>query len=145
YLPKHYQTGHQALSPDRIAEHGFALLITVEPESGLPFVTHQPLLYDREAGPHGRLLGHIARANPQWRHFAAGKQALAVFQGPHAYVSPTWYTVKPAVPTWNYAAVHAYGTPRLIEDEAAVRALLARLARTYEAGNPLPWSMADEP
>src|SRR5262249_17526889 len=145
YVPKHFQADDEAVLAELIAAHGFALLITVAPESGQPFVTHQPLLYDAAVGPHGRLLGHIARANPQWQHFASGRQALAVFQGPHAYVSPTWYTVRPAVPTWNYAAVHAYGTPRIIEDETRVRALLAPPAPTHHAPHPPPLSLADQP
>lgn len=144
YVPKHFQTDDPATLSELIRRHGFAVLVTVD-NDGLPFVTHQPLLFEPEGGPHGRLLGHIARANPQWQHFANGKPVLAVFQGPHAYISPNWYQVRPAVPTWNYAAVHAYGTPRIVEEPAAVRALLERLARTYEQGNAKPWTLADEP
>jgi transcriptional regulator len=144
YVPAHFREDDADTLAALMAAHSFALLVTVD-TAGLPFATHQPLLYERDGGPHGRLLGHIARANPQWRHFASGKPALAVFQGPHAYISPSWYQVRPAVPTWNYAAVHAYGTPRIIDDQAAVRRLLERLVRTYESGQPAPWSLGHEP
>ncbi len=125
-----------------IGRHGFATLITSV--DGTPFATHIPLLLDAARGPHGTLVGHVARANPHWRHFGRG-EALAVFTGPHAYVSPAWYATGPAVPTWNYAAVHAYGTPAVLTDQAAVRALLARMVATYEAGAATPWSMSTLP
>lgn len=92
----------------------------------------------------GTLLAHVARPNPQWRHFG-GRHARAVFQGAHAYVSPSWYGVHPSVPTWNYVAVHAYGVPAVIEDEARVRGLLERLTDTYEAGRPTPWRVEGLP
>jgi transcriptional regulator len=89
----------------------------------------------------------MARANPQWRDFArlaeAGREALVVFQGPHSYISPTWYGAGPPnVPTWNYVAVHAYGLPRVIDDAAQVRALLERLVETHESKLSPPWSTA---
>lgn len=106
--------------------------------------SHLPLLIDREAGPRGTLLGHFARANPQWRH-AAGREVLVVFTGPHAYISPQWYEAERVVPTWNYIAVHAYGRLELIEEAAQVRDLLARMVRHYEASRPRPWSLDDQP
>jgi transcriptional regulator len=144
YVPAHFREDDPATLAALMQAHSFALLVTVDAD-GLPFATHQPLIYERGDGNHGRLLGHIARANPQWQHFASGKPALAIFQGPHAYISPRWYEVRPAVPTWNYAAVHAYGAPRIIEDATQVRALLERLVETYEAGQQKPWSLAEEP
>ncbi|HEY9548738.1 MAG TPA: FMN-binding negative transcriptional regulator, partial [Kiloniellaceae bacterium] len=98
-------------------------------------------------GPDGTLLAHMARANPQWRDFAAlaeaGQEALVVFQGPHSYISPTWYGAGPPnVPTWNYVAVHAYGLPEIIEEPAAARALIERLVARQEAGLAPPWSTA---
>ena len=144
YIPAHFEENDPAALAALMAAHSFALLITVDGD-GLPFVTHQPLLYDARHGAKGRLIGHIARANPQWQHFASAKPVLAVFQGPHAYISPSWYANRPAVPTWNYAAVHVYGTPRIIEDQARVRTMLDRRAQTYEAGNAKPWRLADEP
>jgi transcriptional regulator len=123
-----------------VEQNSFGLLVSQV--DGRPFATHLPLLLEPTAGPHGTLVGHMARANPQWRELA-GQTALAVFSGPHAYVSPTWYATEVAVPTWNYVAVHAYGRPRLLADAAAVRALLERIVREFE--DPLPagerWSM----
>ena len=139
--------------PQRIAEviarFNFALLVTALPgkasgqASGrAPTATHLPFLYDAERGPHGTLIAHMAKANPHWRDFAglaeAGGEALVVFWGPHAYVSPSWYGPGDAVPTWNYIAVHAYGTPRPIADAAEVRAMLERLVATHEAGAAAP-------
>src|SRR5262245_55708329 len=87
-----------------IEAYSFGLLVSTH--QGGPFASHLPLLLEREAGPHGTLLGHMARANPQW-HDLDGQEVLAVFSGPHAYVSPTWYESEQVVPTWNYVAVHA--------------------------------------
>ncbi|MBI2301132.1 MAG: FMN-binding negative transcriptional regulator, partial [Armatimonadetes bacterium] len=94
-------------------------------------------LLDRARGPHGTLRGHVARANPQARQLTEAV-ALAIFLGPHAYISPTWYQTRPAVPTWSYVTVHAYGTPRLLDD-AATATLLDDLVRKHEAGLPEPW------
>jgi transcriptional regulator len=106
--------------------------------------TPLPLLLDESEREHGVLYGHVARANPQWRSAPVG-EALAIFMGPDAYVSPSWYATKQAtgkvVPTWNYVAVHAYGVPALIEDPERVTAFLGRLVRTHEAGRPEPWTM----
>ena len=90
----------------------------------------------------------MARANPQWQDFAkladGGGEALVIFQGPHAYVSPNWYGPGAAVPTWNYVAVHAYGPPQIMDDPARVRALLDRLVRVQETDSQTPWSMASQ-
>jgi len=137
YLPKAFQVFDLRLLGDFIESHSFATLVSVV--DGLPFATHLPLLFDRTQSPQGALLGHIARANPQWRAFDGLQQALAIFQGPHAYVSPSWYARSPAVPTWNYTAVHVYGAPRIIEDAQAFSDLLDRLIAFYEAGMPKPW------
>jgi transcriptional regulator len=84
----------------------------------------------------------MARANPQWHNFAADQEVLVIFQGPHSYVSPSWYEVELSVPTWNYAVVHAYGTPRLITDHGEFYALLDTLVRTHEAQFATPWRFA---
>jgi transcriptional regulator len=108
---------------------------------GRPFATHLPLLLRRDRGEHGTLLGHVARANQQRLDLEGGQEALAIFQGDHAYVSPSWYETYPAVPTWNYATVHAYGVPRVIHDDAVVRETLRALVDTYESGSESPWTM----
>jgi transcriptional regulator len=115
----------------------FATLVTAAGE--VPFATHVPLLLEqRTDGPV--LLGHVARANPHWRAFDGARQSLAIFHGPHAYVSPSWYENHPSVPTWNYIAVHVYGTPRVRDDEPWLAHLLERLVVKYESTMPEPWS-----
>ena len=138
YIPKPFQVTDPEVLAAFIRAHSFATLISAV--DGAPFATHLPLLLDQGAAPQGRLLGHVARANPHWQAFDGQREALAIFHGPHAYISPTWYTATPAVPTWNYAAVHVYGAPRLIEGEAQLAALVDRLVATYEAAQPKPWS-----
>ena len=83
----------------------------------------------------------MARANPQWRQFDAGRDVLVVFSGPHAYVSPTWYETHPAVPTWNYAAVHVHGRPRIINEPDAAKAIIKQLVERHEADQLTPWRM----
>jgi len=116
--------------------NSFAVL-TTHGADGLS-ANHLPLLLDAEFGPRGRLFGHLARANPQWRH--AESEALAIFSGPHAYVSPTWYEEEGTVPTWNYIAVHAYGRLQIVEDEDALLEILRRSVETYESAMPAPWA-----
>ena len=136
YIPEHFKE----TNPERIAElvecYPFGALVTAP--NGVPFVSHLPFLLESTVGAHGKLLGHMARANPQWQHLAASSEVLAVFQGPHAYVSPSWYS-SPGVPTWNYAVVHLYGKPRLIEGEAELEALITRLTNIHESQMPSPW------
>ena len=144
YIPKHFVIAENAASHRVIAENGFGELVTVD-AAGAPFASHLPFLLDPARGPNGTLIAHMARANPQWQHFANGKSALAMFHGPHAYVSPAWYATHPAVPTWNYSIVHAYGTAEPIEDVAELERLVARLADHHEAGAATPWRLADQP
>lgn len=136
YMPRHFAEDDRATLHRLIRDYGFGLLITAI--DGVPFASHLPLLLDAERGEHGTILGHVAKPNPQWRGFDGATQALAVFQGPHAYVSPSWYATQPAVPTWNYAVVHAYGRPRVLDDALAT---VRRLADSHEAGLPEPWSV----
>jgi transcriptional regulator len=136
YVPAHFAVEDRATLFAFMMKHSFALLVS--DANGSPFATHLPLLLDPDAGPNGTLRGHVARANPHWQHLA-GQRALAVFSGPHAYVSPTWYQAENTVPTWNYAAVHASGTCELIEDEAELLRLLGELVTIYESGMPTPW------
>src|SRR5438132_1080087 len=94
-------------------ENSFATLVTGA--GGELCATHIPILLDPNRGKFGTLTGHVAKANTHWESLRGNVEALVIFQGPHAYVSPSWYKTQ-AVPTWNYVAVHAYGRPRLIED-----------------------------
>lgn len=126
-----------------MAAHSFALLTSLQ--EGRLFATHLPLLVETgvSCGEFGALVGHVARANPQWRDLAAA-ETLAVFSGPHAYISPTWYAAENVVPTWNYVAVHAYGTAELIDEEASVLEVLRRTVDVYERTREQPWSYAED-
>jgi len=99
-------------------------------------------LLEADRGPSGTIVGHLARANPQWRNFSPEREVLVIYQGPHAYVSPTWYTTSDAVPTWNYVAVHAYGRPSLVEDETGLYRIVAETVRVYEAQFDYAWELA---
>ena len=142
YIPSHFAEDDPKLLHGLIRDHSFGLLISVV--DGAPFATHLPFLLDDERGPHGTLVAHMARANPHWQAFAAGGESLVVFQGPHAYITPSWYAPGNNVPTWNYAAVHAYGVARVIDDPAAVRAVPERLTALHEASFAEPWQLADQ-
>jgi len=121
-------------------QHGFGMLVSQH--DAIPFATHLPLLLEREVGEFGCLVGHVARANPQWRQ-ANGQTVLAVFSGPHLYVSPTWYEAEQVVPTWNYVAVHAYGRLQIIDDAPALTAMVSRLVEKYERSMPHPWGLGE--
>jgi transcriptional regulator len=138
YIPTAFEETDQGKLHDFIASHSFGLLISTQ--TGEPFASHLPFLLERGTGPHGTLVGHMARANPQWQGLD-GQQVLAVFSGPHAYVSPSWYETEDVVPTWNYVAVHAYGTCRLVEDLEEVTPILAASVATFERSMPKPWSL----
>jgi transcriptional regulator len=137
YVPKHFVDEDQDAFRTLIQERGFATFVTVA--DGAPFATHCPLTWKPEGGPHGTLVGHIAKANPQWQHFDGKGEALAIFHGPHAYISPSWYGQHPSVPTWNYVTVHAYGVPEVLPAGEA-RDLLRALVDQYEAKDS-DWSM----
>ncbi len=107
---------------------------------GKPFATHLPMLLEANTGSSGTLYTHLARANPQWTG-VQGQQVLAIFPGPHAYVSPTWYEASHVVPTWNYLAVHVYGKARIIEQPAELMTLLERSVEAYEAGKSTAWQL----
>jgi transcriptional regulator len=140
YIPAAFAETDQGKLHDFIERHGFGLLVSQV--GGRAFGSHLPFLLDRTAGPNGMLVGHVARANPQWRD-AAGQAVLAIFSGPHAYVSPTWYEAEQVVPTWNYTAVHAYGQIRVIEDETTLLWIVQESARFYEQSLPRPWQLDD--
>ena len=140
YSPAHFQIEDPATLRAFMRQHSFATVITHD--GSAPFATHMPVLHHAEGGTHGTLITHMARANPQWQHFADGREVMVIFHGPHAYISPNWYETRPMVPTWNYATVHAYGVPRVIEDKAALRTMLRELVDTFEVGQPQPYGDA---
>jgi transcriptional regulator len=139
YIPAHFSTDDRAAIARLIHDHPFATLLT--PGAPELQVTHLPLIHVADCEPHGTLLGHFARANPHWRN-AAGAESIAIFHGPHAYVSPSWYADPAgAVPTWNYAVVHAHGTLQVAQDPAETRAVLDLLIHRFESARPAPWQL----
>jgi transcriptional regulator len=142
YVPKHFREEDAAALTALIEKNAFGILVTSSPEGALT-VSHIPFELRHEDGKV-KLLGHLARANPHWQALEAARETLAIFEGPHAYVSPRWYQVHPSVPTWNYAVVHAHGRARLM-DEAELHELVHSLSARYEAGAAKPWRMGDLP
>jgi transcriptional regulator len=138
YIPSAFRESRPEVLHAFIQRHSFGTLVSrVE---GEPFATHLPFLLDADRGPHGTLQAHMARANPHWRRLEEDAEVLVLFQGPHAYVSPAWYATPVAVPTWNYAAVHAYGRARVVDEPAVLRALVDGTVRAYEGAYEAPWS-----
>jgi len=143
YIPKPFAETDRDTLFDLIDAHAFGLLMSVE--GGVPVGSHIPFVLDRASGEYGTLQAHVARANRQWQGFDGESEVLCVFSGPHAYVSPGWYDpANPAVPTWNYAVVHAYGVPRVVDDPAHLRAQQDALVARFEAGRAEPWSLASQ-
>jgi transcriptional regulator len=129
--------------------HPLATVVTASAPGGL-FATHLPLVLDRTNGPRGTLIGHIARANPHREQLLRGQiDALVIFSGPDAYITPDWYPTRRetgrGVPTWNYIAVHVYGTVRLRDDAQFLRRHLEALTSRHEAPRERPWHMTDAP
>ncbi|MHB1668548.1 FMN-binding negative transcriptional regulator [Thiomonas sp.] len=147
YLPLHFAQPDALALRALMRDHPLATLIT----HGAPGLDANPvpLLWLDDGSPHGLLRGHVARANPVWRDTPPGSEALAVFHGPDAYISPNWYATKretgKVVPTWNYAVVHARGPLRVVDDAAWLRELVTMLTRTHEAALPHPWAVSDAP
>ena len=146
YLPAHFEETRSEVLHALMREHPFATVIA-HGADGLT-VNHLPLHLAPEVGPLGALQGHVARANPLWRE-SANAEVLVIFHGPQAYVTPSWYATKrehgKAVPTWNYAVVHARGRLRTIDDPAWLRGQLETLVTRHEAGFAEPWRIADAP
>jgi transcriptional regulator len=137
YLPAAFAETDPTQLHEFIERHSFGTLVSQF--EGRPFATHVPFLLERTTSPHGTLVGHMARANSQWTEFN-GQTALAIFTGPHAYISPTWYESENVVPTWNYSAVHVYGRAETIESADGLLDIVQRSVRFYEAPMPAPWT-----
>ena len=150
YIPSSFAERRPEDIFEFVEAHSLGALVTTSP-SGELFATHLPWLVDRTRGEHGTLRGHIARANPHHRspHAGSDGEALVIFSGHDAYVRPGWYASKAehgrVVPTWNYVAVHAYGTLRFIDDPAVLRDLVESLTARHESARPTPWHLSDAP
>lgn len=147
YLPSHFAEERLDLLHATMRDHPFATLVTQGPDGVV--ADHLPLLLHAEADGCGILHGHVARANPVWCNHPADVDVLVIFQGPQAYVTPSWYPTKhehgKAVPTWNFQVVHATGRLRSIDDAGWKRDMLDALTRCHEAGFADPWQLADAP
>lgn len=139
YTPQQFAVNDQQVLHEFMRQHDFATLVTQH--DGAPYASHLQIWLGGGEDGQGSLFGHIARNNPQAQDFAAGAEVLAIFHGPHAYVSPSWYEPNPmAVPTWNYMAVHAYGTARILpEDE--LEQVLHRQVEVHEKMFYPPWKL----
>jgi transcriptional regulator len=137
YVPKAFAVDDVQALHAFMAEHSFATLVSPHAED--PAVTHVPLLLE-PGGRLGTLTGHFARANPHCERLESA-EVLAIFHGPHAYVSPSWYATHPSVPTWNFTTVHARGRARPVREPKALEEIVRKLVAHYEGGRPQPWQM----
>ena len=140
YMPSQFETKDAAAIQALMRAHPFAALIGQDGD-GQPFATHLPMLHVEDGTTHGHLIGHVARANQHWRLFGSAAPALAIFAGPNAYISPTWYASDDMVPTWNYQAVHVYGRPVPVADDHAALNIVVRLSARFEVDLPKPWTI----
>ena len=129
YVQSSFRESDVAVMQEFMRRYPFATLISCR--DGI-HVSHLPVLLDPQRGPYGTIVGHMARANEHWRDFNGETGATCVFHGPHAYISHTWYTRRPAVPTWNYAVVHASGTPTAIDDQQRLAEIIDQTLATFE-------------
>ncbi|MCA8990352.1 MAG: FMN-binding negative transcriptional regulator [Planctomycetaceae bacterium] len=140
YIPPAFKEDDPQRIVEFLRQHPFATLISTN--GAAPIASHVPLLHIPGTGDKpSKLMGHVARANPQWQQFESGTSVLAIFHGPHAYISPNWYEAEVAVPTWNYAAVHVYGTPALMTSQEDLWNQLQTMVETFEANHPQPWQL----
>ncbi|MBC7855113.1 MAG: FMN-binding negative transcriptional regulator, partial [Pirellulaceae bacterium] len=142
YTPAHFAEADLSKLQAAIEAYSFATLVSKQ--DGALTASHLPLLLKRDGGApsnYGTLVGHMAKANPQWEQ-AAGQEVLAIFAGPHAYISPTWYEEEKVVPTWNYVAVHACGRLELVPDSTQKLDILQQTVSIYERNMPVPWTMS---
>jgi transcriptional regulator len=147
YTPKAFEVADLPMLHAAMKQSDLATLVT-STTHGL-VATHLPLLLDETRGEYGMLTGHISRANLQWREADPDAEALIIFLGLDTYVTPNWYPAKQetgrVVPTWNYAAIHAYGRITFIEDPSWLRAMVTDLTIKHEASFPAPWQVSDAP
>lgn len=149
YTPPAFREDRPEILREIMRAARLALIVSAAPDGGVPEATHLPLMLDADAGPHGTLIGHIAKANPHWKGLAAAGVARAIFPGPEAYVSPSFYATKQehgrVVPTWNYVAVHAVGPVEVFDDAERLHAVVTRLTDRHEASRASPWAVSDAP
>jgi transcriptional regulator len=147
YVPAHFNEERVEVLHDLIRSTGLATLVSITAD-GL-IASHAPLMLDPEPAPYGTLIGHLAKANPHARAADPVVQTLVIFQGPDGYITPSYYAAKKehgkVVPTWNYTAVHAYGTLEVFDDPDRLLAVVTRLTRLNETPRAMPWAVSDAP
>jgi transcriptional regulator len=147
YVPKHFEERDVTVLHSLMRSHPLGTWVTEA--GGSLLVNHLPFLVDSVRGEYGTLVGHVARANPVWQSFSKETPSVVIFQGPQTYITPSWYPTKhahgKAVPTWNYAVVHAHGIPRAIQDRDWLLAHVTQLSDLHESERAVPWSVSDAP
>jgi transcriptional regulator len=147
YIPPHFKEDRIGLLHDAIRRAGAATIVSSTAD-GL-FASHAPLMLESEPGPYGTLIGHLAKANPHGRLADPSVETLVIFHGPDGYITPSYYAAKrehgKVVPTWNYSAIHAYGTLETFDDPARLLDVVTRLTETHEAPRVAPWAVDDAP
>jgi len=138
YIPSAFEVKDPAKIAEVISSNSFATLISRDGDA--LFASHLPFLYKPEQGAKGKLVSHMARANSHWQLFQNKLEVLVIFNGPHAYISPSWYVTEVAVPTWNYVTARVYGIPGIMESNAELEALLNETVERHESGLPSPWT-----
>jgi transcriptional regulator len=143
YIPEYFRVREHEDAIKFMRANPFAILIS-STETG-PFATHLPLFVRAEPGEEKVVLrGHVAKANPHWRYLEQQPQCLVIFHGPHSYISPSNYTVRESVPTWNYGAVHLYGNAKVFSSPEALLGILHDLINTFEPAYAAQWASFDE-
>lgn len=147
YVSKHHQLTDREAILSLVEAHPLGAWVCQG--EGALVANHIPFLLDRGRGPHGTLIGHVARANTVWRELGRAGLSVVMFQGPQSYITPGWYPGKAehgkVVPTWNYAVVHAHGVARAVEDPGWLLDMLGRLTARQEAKQQMPWRVGDAP
>jgi len=147
YVPSHFAETDPSVLHALIRNQPLGAWVLPHPDELI--VNHIPFYLDPTRGQHGTLVGHVARANPVWQSLSQATPSVVIFQGPQAYISPSWYPSKQAggkvVPTWNYAVVHAHGTPQIVDDPVRLLEIVTLLTDTHEGGHAAPWQVTDAP
>jgi len=138
YVPAHFRLTDEATIDAFMQRELFGIIVTQGDDA--PVATHLPMLYERNADGRATIMAHIARANPEWQTFESVK-VLAIFQGPHAYISPSLYDGERNVPTWDYTAIHAYGKAHIVDDDAEAVSIVRRLTKRMEIERANPWNV----
>jgi len=141
YIPSHFEAPAKRTLLEILPAASFVQIVTAD-DDGVPMASHLPVSYDPDKGEFGTIYAHMARANPHWK-LIEDRRSLVIFNGPHEYVSPRFYASKLNVPTWNYVAVHAYGTATAVTDPSDTAHILARLTYENEQMRDAPWEMGE--